>query len=66
MDKRKVTCFLLLVIIGIACVCAMLYMLFYARPHANEEIKQGGLAALQTMSLIRQHGSPSTPFTVRS
>ena len=46
MDKRKVTCFLLLVVIGLACIFAMLYMLFYARPHANQELQRGGRSAL--------------------
>jgi hypothetical protein len=66
MDKRKVTCFLLLVIIGLACVCAMLYMLFYARPRANDEIKQGGRAALHLPSIQRHHDQVLAPLTVRS
>jgi hypothetical protein len=67
MDKRKVTCFLLLVVIGIACVCAMLYLLFYASPHANDEIKQGGgRAALHTPSLQLQPYHSSATLTVRS
>lgn len=66
MDKRKVTCFLLLVVIGIACVCAMLYMLFYARPHANDEIKQGGRAALHMPAMQRQHDQAPAPHTVQS
>ena len=51
MDKRKVTCFLLLVVIGLACVCAILYMLFYARPHADQEIQKDGRSALHAPSM---------------
>jgi hypothetical protein len=39
MDKRKVTCFLLLVVIGLACILIMVYILFYARPQSDSEIK---------------------------
>lgn len=46
MDKRKVACFLLLVVVGLACLAAMLYALFYARPRADEEIRQGGRSAV--------------------
>ena len=66
MDKKKVTCFLLLVVIGIACVCAMLYVLFYAAPHANEEIKQGGRSALHMPSVSDPPSQLATPLTVRS
>jgi hypothetical protein len=66
MDKRKVTCFLLLVVIGIACVCAMLYLLYYSSPHANQELKQGGQAALHSPSLMRRPDPSSAPLIVRS
>lgn len=66
MDKRKVTCFLLLVIIGLACICAMLYMLFYAAPHENQEIKPGGRSALHMPSMQQPLDRASAPSTVRS
>jgi hypothetical protein len=42
MDKRKVCVFLILVGVGILCLCALMYMLFYASPHSNTTIKDGG------------------------
>jgi hypothetical protein len=66
MNKKKVTCFLLLVVIGIACVCAMLYVLFYAGPRANEEIKQGGRSALHMPSLPGEPAQLAASLTVRS
>lgn len=51
MDKRKVTCFLGLVLIGLACILLMIYMLFYARPHANSEIRQGRQSELRMPTL---------------
>ena len=65
MDKRKVTCFLLLVVIGLACICAMLYMLFYAAPHGDQEIKPGtGRAAITIMQGLP--GRASSSLAVRS
>ena len=42
MDKRKVCVFLILVVIGLLCLCIMVYALFYARPHGNPTIQNGG------------------------
>jgi hypothetical protein len=42
MDKRKVCVFLILVAVGILCICALAYMLFFATPHSNTTIKDGG------------------------
>jgi H+/Cl- antiporter ClcA len=42
MDKRKVCVFLILVAIGLLCLCIMVYALFYARPRGNPTIKNGG------------------------
>jgi hypothetical protein len=39
LDKRKACVFLILVAVGIACICMLAYMLFYAAPHANPAIK---------------------------
>ena len=54
MDKRKVFVFLILVGIAIACLCVLLYTLFYAMPHAGSPIKNGG------QSLIRRD-APRVP-----
>ncbi len=48
-DKRKVTCFLGLVLVGFVCILLMIYMLFYARPHANSEIRQGRQSELRLL-----------------
>jgi len=42
LDKRKVCVFLILVAIGLLCLCIMVYALFYARPRGNPTIKNGG------------------------
>ena len=42
LDKRKACVFLILVAVGIACICMLAYMLFYATPHANPAIKDAG------------------------
>ena len=42
MDKRKVCVFLILVGVGILCLCVLAYMLFFATPHSNTTIKGGG------------------------
>ena len=39
LDKRKACVFLILVAVGIACICMLAYMLFYAAPHADPTIK---------------------------
>ncbi|HEY1963341.1 MAG TPA: hypothetical protein VGG59_00350 [Acidobacteriaceae bacterium] len=44
--------FLILVAVGIACLCVLVYMLFYATPHANPAIKDAG------HSLVRPDASP--------
>lgn len=57
MDKRKVCVFLILVGVGIVCVCALMYMLFYAAPHSNSTIKNG------PHSLVR-HDTPRFASTL--
>jgi hypothetical protein len=52
LDKRKACVFLILVAVGILCICALAYMLFYATPHSNNTIKDGG------HSLVRQEIPP--------
>jgi hypothetical protein len=47
MDKRKVCVFLILVGVGILCLCVLVYTLFYARPHSNTPIKEGGHSLVQ-------------------
>jgi hypothetical protein len=47
MDKRKVCVFLILVVVGILCLCVLAYTLFYARPHSNSPIKNGGLSLVR-------------------
>ena len=42
MGKKRVCVFLLLVAVGILCLCALMYMLFHAMPHSNPTIKDGG------------------------
>ncbi len=42
LDKRKACVFLILVAVGILCICALAYMLFFATPHSNNTIKNGG------------------------
>jgi hypothetical protein len=52
LDKRKACVFLILVAVGILCICALAYMLFFATPRSNNTIKQGG------HSLVRQETPP--------
>jgi hypothetical protein len=47
LDKRKACVFLILVAVGIACICVLAYMLFYAAPHANPAIKDAGQSNLR-------------------
>jgi hypothetical protein len=47
LDKRKACVFLILVAVGILCICALAYMLFYATPHSNTTIKEGGHSLLR-------------------
>ena len=47
LDKRKACVFLILVAIGIACICMLAYMLFYATPRANPAIKDAGQSMLR-------------------
>jgi hypothetical protein len=53
MDKRKVCVFLILVAVGILCICVLAYMLFYATGHSNTTFKDGG------HSLVLLNASPS-------
>lgn len=53
LDKRKACVFLILVAVGIACICVLAYMLFYAAPHANPAIKDAG------QSMLRLDAPPS-------
>ena len=52
LDKRKACVFLLLVAVGVACLCVLAYILFYATPHANPAIKDAG------QSLVRPDAPP--------
>jgi hypothetical protein len=54
MDKRKVCVFLILVGVGILCLCVLAYTLFYARPHSDTKIKEGehSLVRRNTPSLV--------------
>ena len=54
LDKRKACVFLILVAIGVLCLGVLAYILFYATPHANTVLKNGG------NSMIRQTVSPAT------
>jgi hypothetical protein len=47
MDKRKVCVFLILVVIGLLCLCVMVYTLFYARPRGNPTIQHGSQSSLR-------------------
>ena len=42
MHKGKVCVFLILVVVGILCICALAYMLFFATGHSDNTIKNGG------------------------
>lgn len=48
LDKRKACVFLILVAVGLLCLGVLTYVLFFATPHANTVIKNGG------NSMIRQ------------
>lgn len=47
LDKRKAVVFLILVAVGILCVIAVTYMLFFASPHTSSTIKNGGHTMLR-------------------
>src|SRR5689334_14989502 len=47
LDKRKACVLLILVAVGLRCICALAYLLFYATPHGNTPIKNGGHGLLQ-------------------
>jgi hypothetical protein len=47
MDKRKVCVFLILVVVGLLCLCILAYTLFYARPRANSTIRSGSHSSLR-------------------
>jgi hypothetical protein len=53
LDKRKACVFLILVAVGIACICMLAYMLYYAAPHADPTIKDAG------HSIVRPDAPPS-------
>ena len=55
LDKRKACVFLILVAVGVLCICALAYMLFFATPHSNNTIKNGG------HSLARMMYAPAPP-----
>jgi hypothetical protein len=57
MDKRKVCVFLILVGIAVACLCVLMYTLFYAMPHYSTPLKSGG-----SYSLV-QDDTPRLPCT---
>jgi hypothetical protein len=58
MDKRKVCVFLILVAVGILCICVLGYMLFYATGHSDTTIKDGG----HSLVLLN---APSSPGSAR-
>jgi hypothetical protein len=47
LDKRKACVFLILVAVGILCLVALTYMLFYAPPRSSSTIKNGGHTMLR-------------------
>lgn len=47
MDKRKVCVFLILVVIGILCLCIMAYTLFHARQRENSTMPSGSHSSLR-------------------
>src|SRR6478672_8331495 len=53
LDKRKACVFLILVAVGLLCIFTLAYLLFFATPHANTPIKNGG------HSLLQEETSPS-------
>jgi hypothetical protein len=55
MDKRKVCVFLILVVIGLLCLCIMAYTLFYARGHGNPAIQNGGNSSLRLDTYTSVH-----------
>jgi hypothetical protein len=55
MDKRKVCVFLILVAVGLLCLVLMAYMLFFARPHANSTIQNGGHSSLRLETRASVH-----------
>jgi hypothetical protein len=65
MDKRKVCVFLILVAVAILCLCALVYMLFYANAHSNPTIKDGG-HSLTRLDLPRFACTSAKGYFVRS
>jgi hypothetical protein len=53
LDKRKACVFLILVAIGVLCLGVLAYILFYAGPHSNTVLKNGG------HSIVRQNVPPA-------
>jgi hypothetical protein len=56
MDKRKVCVFLILIAVALLCFCVLMYTLFYARPHSNSTLKDGGHGLVQ-------RDAPGFPYT---
>jgi hypothetical protein len=54
LDKRKVCVFLILVAIGLLCLCVMVYTLFYARPRGTP-IQGGAHSSLRLDTCISVH-----------
>ena len=52
LDKRKAFVFLILVAIGILCLVALTYMLFYAPPRTSPTIKNGGHTMLRQIEPV--------------
>ena len=57
LDKRKACVFLILVVVGILCICVLAYTLFYATGHSNTTIKGGN-------SLVGNPAPPNAPIHV--
>jgi hypothetical protein len=47
LDKRKACVFLILVAVGVLCLGILAYVLFYATPHSNTVLKNGGHGAVR-------------------
>jgi len=55
MDKRKVCVFLILVVIGLLCLCIMAYTLFYARPRQDSTMQSGSHSSLRVDARTSVH-----------
>ena len=65
LDKRKACVFLILVAVGVLCLGVLAYVLFYAAPHANSPIKNGGGGIVRWMERPGQR-TPAPDAAVRS